>query len=278
MDEQGNDKRTGEGRQEVSGGRQALSELRAIRKSPLCSRCKAILVAIVLRQDSKTGITYTGIRRLSHDGGVRTRTVGFLLPLLQRAGMVKVIKRRNRTALRTVDVAAVKTSQKCTHASSENASDDISRLMDWKRRHMAEQEMPVLAEQEMPRAGRLSPYQSAYLSPPLGAPDGAGSPTVARLGAAPSGSLENKQKPSEEGTNSNNGFSFNGRFLKLTLEEERQIEQLIPSSFERTVQFTALDEALRERPIDPLASVKAWIQGQKAEELRAALKSKGWIR
>ena len=109
-----------------------------------------------------------------------------------------------------------------------------------------------------------------------GAFGAARSPSVAQLGAAPSGSLgEKKEKPSlQEG----NGFSFDGLFLKLTPEEERQIEQLIPSSFQRTVQFTALDEALRERPTDPLGSVKAWIQGQRAEELRAALKSKGWIK
>ena len=258
--------------QEESPGRQALSELRAIRKSPLCSRCKAILVAIVLRQDSKSGITYTGVRRLSHDAGVRTRTVGLLLPLLQRAGIVKVIKRRNRTALRTVDVAAVKTSQKCTHARSENASGDIERLMDWKRRHTAEQEMPVLAEQEMPRAGRLSPILSPYLSPPLGAP------SVARLEAAPSGSTRNEQRLLEEGTSGNNGFSFNGRYLKLTPEEERQVEEFIPSCFERTAQFSELDQSLRETPRDAVAAVQAWMKHQQAAKLRDALKAKGWIR
>jgi len=137
----------------------------------------------------------------------------------------------------------------------------------------------TVSEHRSDKVSELSTTSKNYIEVlQKNAPSGARSPTVLGFGASPSGSPENKQKPSEEGTNSNNGFSFNGRFLKLTLEEERQIEQLIPSSFERTVQFTALDEALRERPTDPLASVKAWIQGQKAEELRAALKSKGWIR
>jgi hypothetical protein len=202
--------------------------------------------------------------------------VGFLLPLLQRAGMVKVIRRRNRTALRTVDVAVIKTSQKCTHTRSENASGDISRLMDWKRRHTAKQDLPVSAKQDLPRAGNLSPFLSPYLSAPLRAPSGACSPSVAGFGAAPSGSLGNEQKQKtsvEEG----NGFSFNGRFLKLTPEEERQIEELIPDSYDRTIYFTGLDESLSEAPRDPVAAFLAWMKQPQAAKLRVALKLKGWI-
>ncbi len=100
--------------------------------------------------------------------------------------------------------------------------------------------------------------------------------SVAQLGAAPCGSLgKKKEKPSlQEG----NGFPFNGRFLKITPEMERQIEQFIPSRFERTAQFSALEESLREAPIDPVAAVQAWVKNQQGAKLRDALREKGWIR
>lgn len=260
MDEHGNDKRTNEGTQAVSPGRQALSELRAIRKSPLCSRCKAILVAIVLRQDAKSGITYTGQRRLSRDAGVRMRTVGFLLPVLQQAGIVKVIKRRNRTALRTVNVAAIKTSQKCTHARSEKAGGDISRLMDWKRRHAAKQEMPVLAKQDLPRAGKLSPFLSPYLSPPLGAPGGARSPSPAlgeRVGLAVCETTAGKNSV-EKG----NGMSkvFDQKLLTITEEQDEQIRRFIPNSHERDAQYNALHNTLKKPVADPVTAMKQWME------------------
>ncbi len=245
--------------QEESPGRQALSELRAIRKSPLCSRCKAILVAIVLRQDAKSGITYAGARRLSRDAGVRMRTVGFLLPLLQRAGMVKVIKRRNRTALRTVDVAAVKTSQKCTHASSENASGDIERLMDWKRRHTAEQEMPVSAKQDLPCAGRLSPFLSPYLSPPLGAPSGALSPSPAlgeRVGLAVSETTTEKPFPGGNGM----GKVFDQKLLTVTEEQDEQIRRFVPNIHERDAQYNAFHSSLKKPVADPVTAMKQWME------------------
>ncbi len=109
------------------------------------------------------------------------------------------------------------------------------------------------------------------------APSGARSPTVLGFGASPSGSPENKEKekPSlEEG----NGFSFNGRCLKVTPEQEQQIAQFLPSTFERNAQLTALDETLTEAPADPVAAVQSWVKNQKAAQLRDALRSQGWIR
>ncbi len=111
------------------------------------------------------------------------------------------------------------------------------------------------------------------------APGGARSPTLAGFGATPSSSPGNKrkQKPSVDEKNGN-GFSFNGRFLKLTSEQEREVAELIPSPFERTAQFSELDQSLREAPKDAVAAVQAWVKNQKATQLRDALKAKGWIR
>ncbi len=108
------------------------------------------------------------------------------------------------------------------------------------------------------------------------APSGARSPAVAQLGAAPSGSLgKKKEKASlEEG----NGFSFNGHHLKVTPEQEQQIAQFLPSAFERTAQFSQLDQSLRETPGDAVAAVAAWMKDQQAAKLRDVLKAKGWIR
>lgn len=110
-----------------------------------------------------------------------------------------------------------------------------------------------------------------------GAPSGARSPTVLGFGASPSGSPENKEKekPSlEEG----NGFSFNGRCLKVTPEQEQQIAEFLPLKFERNSQLMALDESLREAPADAVVAVEAWIKSEKAMQLKDYLRSRGWIK
>ena len=226
---------------------------------------------IVLRENQKTGFTIAGQKRLGQDSGLRQRTVQHLLPALHRAGVVRQIKRRNKTALRSVDASILPMQPECTHSLPQSAPVCESRAKPWIRHMPTAPEPPPSASPDSPAGGELTPQKT----PKILTPQIQSSPTVARLGAAPCGSPGNKkEKPSlEEG----NGLGFSGRFLKLTPEEERQVEELIPSCFERTVQFTALDESLRKTPADAVLAVEGWVRQQEAAKLRDALKAKGWL-
>jgi hypothetical protein len=136
----------------------------------------------------------------------------------------------------------------------------------------------TVSEHRSDKVSELSTTSKNYIEVlQKNAPSGARSPTVLGFGASPSGSPENKEKekPSlEEG----NGFSFNGRCLKVTPEQEQQIAEFLPLQFERNSQLTALDESLREAPADAVVAVEAWVKSEKAMQLKDYLRSRGWIK
>ncbi len=259
-------------------------KLKSLRDTSFRPAVKVILQSIIMRESRDDGWSRTGRLQIAQDAGMCLRQVGRYLPKLQRCGLVEIKRRYNAEPRRRVMLEKLELAESSPLALNEKDILPLSRpkseraIVAQRKGHPGTHEKAIQSERKGNLQHTKTVVKTVYedCSEDCGAKGTARSPSVAQLGAAPSGSPEKKkEKPSlEEG----NGLAFSGRFLKLTPEEERQIEQLIPSSFERTVQFTALDEALRERPTDPLGSVKAWIQGQRAEELRAALKSKGWIK
>ena len=250
--------------QAPSFGRESLAKLRAIRDSRLCARCKVLLTMIVLRENQKTGLTIAGLKRLAQDSGLRQRTVQHLLPALHRAGVVRQIKRRNKTALRSVDVSILPTQQECTHSSPQTAPVCESRAKPWIRHVPAALEPPPSAEPDSPAGGELTPQRTPKILTPQTqtAPDGARSPSPAlreRVGLAVSETTAGKN--SVEG-NDGKGTDpvFKRKLMMITREQDQEIAQFIPSRVERDAQYDYFYTLLAGPVTDPVKAIRRWMK------------------
>lgn len=88
-------------------GELALAKLRGVRDSGLSLSQFAICVSIILRENFKSGYTYASTRTLARDAKIVVRTAYQNLGILERAGIVKVQRRRGKSSLRWVNLAAL---------------------------------------------------------------------------------------------------------------------------------------------------------------------------
>lgn len=254
-------------------------KLKSLRDTSFRPAVKAILQSIIMRESRDDGWSRTGRLQIATDAGICLRQAGRYLPKLQRCGLVEIKRRYNAEPFRRVILEKLELAESSPLALHEKDILPLSRPKIEKAIHterkgnLGTSEKDIDAERKGHLQHTKTVPKTVYedCSEDCGAFGAARSPSVAQLGAAPSGSLgEKKEKPSlQEG----NGFSFDGRYLKLTPEEERQFEELIPSPWDRTIAFTIVDESLRKAPADPVAAVQAWIKNQQAVETQGRTES-----
>ena len=260
-------------------------KLKSLRDTSFRPAVKAILQSIIMRESRDDGWSRTGRLQIAQDAGMCLRQVGRYLPKLQRCGLVEIKRRYNAEPRRRVMLEKLELAESSPLALNEKDILPLSRpkseraIVAQRKGHPGTHEKAIQSE----RKGNLQHTKTVVktvhedCSEDCGAKGTARSPTVLGFGASPFGSPENKEKekPSlEEG----NGFSFNGRCLKVTPEQEQQIAEFLPLKFERNSQLTALDESLREAPADAVVAVEAWIKSEKAMQLKDYLRSRGWIK
>lgn len=86
----------------------ALAKLRALRDSSLDLETSALAVGIVLRENSGTGETMAAVPTLARDAKISRATAWRRLALLVRQGIVVRKRRKGRTSLLSVNLAALK--------------------------------------------------------------------------------------------------------------------------------------------------------------------------
>ncbi len=238
--------------------------MRAVRKAKLCSKVKALLFAVCLREDGITGWCSTGIKKLAVDAGLRYASAGFFFPRLQRSGAIQIAHRRNRTAYRRVDPSKLETRDKCLIRGCECSPGRMSRKSPFKKGDIRPVGSPNIRTGGSPniRTGeRLSPSSSPLTSPPIrGAPDGACSPSPAlreRVGLAVCETTAGKN--SVEGTDGKGTDPvFKRKLMMITREQDQEIAQFIPSRVERDAQYDCFYILLAGPVTDPVKAVRRW--------------------
>jgi hypothetical protein len=253
-------------------------KLKTLRDTSFRPTVKAILQSIIMRESRDDGLARTGRLQIAKDAGVSLRQVGRYLPKLQRCGLVQIRRRYNTPALRRVSIEKLELAESSPLALNEKDILPLSRpkgekaILSQRKGHPGTPERDILSE----RKGHPQHTKTVLKTVSQDCSEDCGAKGADSGSGASALALRQKKLPVKE--EDGNSFSFNGRFLKVTPEMEREIAQFLPSTFERNAQLTALDETLTEAPADPVAAVQSWVKNQKAAQLRDALRSQGWIR
>jgi hypothetical protein len=80
-----------------------FKKLCELREAALPWTIKAILWAIIMRENGRTGWTFAGRERLAKDAGIALRTAERYLPVLEKLGIVEVKHRWKKTSMRRVN-------------------------------------------------------------------------------------------------------------------------------------------------------------------------------